>query len=685
MRGSGSVAKERMPMTPSSVSPQAGRRFRWWWVPVGLLVLLLVSMLFPWKLNFLRGTIVDKVQAGTGRSFAIDGDIWLYWLQGPRVTIDGLRLGNPSWASTPQMVAVDHVDTTVSLGALLHSRVVLPKLTVVKPVVNLEEGPDGKRNWYFDKQQSDSSTSIVIGNMAVEQGHIGYVVKSKQTDVQVDLATLTGADVDTKGGGSTNGIGARATGTWNGLKVDIDAKGGDLLKLQDADTAYPLNVKATIGSSKVAADGTITGIAALKAADLKVDLSGNDLAEWYRIVGVGLPATPPYRTAGHVRIADGKYRYDDFTGKVGSSDIAGSVAFENRQRDGKARPFVSGTMTSNQLDLADLAPMTGKKLEPAVAPKVIDATKPQKLMPQQTFSTEKWDTLDADVTFHGKNIKNAGSIPFDNLEIHATMQDKVLSFTPLNFGFADGKMGGNFRFDGSKSPMHATVDARFSDLSLARLTPKVTETTKASLGRLNGTLKVDGRGDSLATMLATSNGSAQIAMGRGESSSLVLELIGLQGPQVVRYLLGDENSKIRCAIGDFAITNGDMATKTSLIDTDINVITVEGNANFANEKLDFKVTPLPKKKSIVVLRTPFYMTGTFAAPNVKPDFSTLAARAGGAVALGLVNPLLALIPLIETGPGDDADCGKLLARIKGAPVKNTDTAAQAPAPAKPGR
>ena len=647
-----------------------------------VLALLLVSFLFPWKLNFLRDTIARKVEAGTGRSFAIDGDIWLYWLQGPRVTIDGLQLGNPAWASTPQMATVEHIDAAVSLGALLHKRLVLKRFDVVKPVANLEEGPDGKRNWYFDQQQSDSSTSIVIEQMALEQGHVGYVVKSRDTDVQADLATLTGTDVDTQGAGATNGIGAKATGKWNGLKLDVDAKGGDLLKLKELDRAYPLTVKATIGSSHVAADGTITGVAALKAADLKVTLSGANLGEWYRIVGLGLPDTPPYQTTGRVRIADGVYRYEQFSGRMGSSDIAGSVAFEKRAQ----RPYVSGTLESKQLDLKDLAPLTGKKPEPAVAPKVVDATKPQKLLPQETFSTDKWNTLDADVRFNGKNIKNAGSIPFDNIEIHATMQDRVLSFTPLSFGFADGKIAGNLRFDGSASPMHATIDARFSDLSLARLTPKVSDGTRASLGRLNGTVKVDGRGNSIATMLAASNGAAQIAMGRGESSSLLLELMGLQGPQVVRYLLGDEHSKISCAIGDFAIANGNLTTKTSLVDTDINVITFVGNANFATEQIDFKVSPLPKKMSVGVLRTPFNMSGTFANPSVMPDFGPLALRAGSAVALGLINPLAALIPLIETAPGKDkeADCQALLAKVKDAPVRNTDSPAQVK-PAKKAR
>ncbi len=646
---------------PSS-SPIARRKRRWWLIPLVVVLLILIAFLFPWKLNFLRDTIAKKVEDGTGRSFAVNGDIWLYWLQGPRVTIDGLQLGNPSWASTPQMASVDHVDATVSLANLLRKRLVLKTLNVVKPVATLEQGPDGKRNWYFDKQQSDSSTSVVIQQMAVDQGQVRYLDKASDTDVHAELATVTGANVDTKGGGSTNGVGAKATGTWKGLKLAVDAHGGDVLKLQDADTAYPFKVDATIGASHVAADGTVTGLAALKAADLKVSLSGNNLGEWYRIVGVGLPETPPYATTGRVRISDGVYRYEDFSGHMGSSDIAGSVAFEKREK----RPFVSGTLASKQLDLDDFAPMTGKKPEPAVAPKVVDATKPQKLLPQQTFSTEKWNTLDADVHFTGETIKNAGSIPFDHLEIHATMQDRVLSFTPLSFGFADGKMGGNFRFDGSAQPLHATVDARFSDLSLARLTPKVTDTSKASFGRLNGTVKVDGHGDSIATMLASANGSAQIAMGRGQSSSLLLELVGLQGPQVVRYLLGDTDSKIDCAIADFGLVNGDMATKTSLVDTDKNIITFVGDANFKDEKIDFRVTPLPKQRSIVVLRTPFNVSGTFANPSVLPDFGTLGARVGGAIALGIVNPLLALLPLVETAPGKDADvdCAALLDKIK---------------------
>ena len=61
-----------------------------------------------------------------------------------------------------------------------------------------------------------------------------------------------------------------------------------------------------------------------------------------------------------------------------------------------------------------------------------------------------------------------------------------------------------------------------------------------------------------------------------------------------------------------------------------------------------------------------------ARPGTPQRFSSEAAppapmTAGlGAIALGLVNPLLALLPLVETGPGEDTNCRAILEPVKGA-------------------
>jgi hypothetical protein len=52
--------------------------------------------------------------------------------------------------------------------------------------------------------------------------------------------------------------------------------------------------------------------------------------------------------------------------------------------------------------------------------------------------------------------------------------------------------------------------------------------------------------------------------------------------------------------------------------------------------------------------------GTFSHPRVSPD-AELAARSIGAIVMGVVNPLLAVIPLINEGAGEDSPCGQLVA------------------------
>ncbi len=92
---------------------------------------------------------------------------------------------------------------------------------------------------------------------------------------------------------------------------------------------------------------------------------------------------------------------------------------------------------------------------------------------------------------------------------------------------------------------------------------------------------------------------------------------------------------------------------------------------------------MPKDPSPLSLRVPFDVKGTFKKKQVTPDKGKLALKAGAAIALGAINPLAALLPLIETGPGKDSDCAALIARAKGegVPVKNERTG-EAPAAGK---
>jgi uncharacterized protein involved in outer membrane biogenesis len=153
--------------------------------------------------------------------------------------------------------------------------------------------------------------------------------------------------------------------------------------------------------------------------------------------------------------------------------------------------------------------------------------------------------------------------------------------------------------------------------------------------------------------------------GRGRFSNLLLEFMGLDGGEIIKFLLrGDRNVVLRCAAVAFDVEKGTMHGRSLVFDTEDTVFNVTGRASLANETLDFVVRPEPKDRSILSLRSPLVIGGSFASPTAAVEAGPLATRGIAALALGAINPLLALAATIETGPGVDADCQDVLAQAK---------------------
>src|SRR6185312_5351948 len=90
----------------------------------------------------------------------------------------------------------------------------------------------------------------------------------------------------------------------------------------------------------------------------------------------------------------------------------------------------------------------------------------------------------------------------------------------------------------------------------------------------------------------------------------------------------------------------------------------EGIIDFANERYDLTLKAQSKRPSLLALRGPIVDDGTFSSPQIHPAAGPIAARVASSVALGALNPLAALLPLIDTGGGKDADCRGLMQEAK---------------------
>lgn len=664
------------------------------WLAFGLLSLPLLAILyvaiFGW--NWARGPLQRAVTEKTGRELVIGGDleVRIAW-PAPRVRAHAVTFANPSWAREKQMVAADEVEFSVDLAALLDRKLMFPEVRLTRPVVYLEQASEGRKTWLLDLDQKDELARIPIGRLTLDQGRLGYLDAAQKTSILADISTQDrgagGVDADAVDAGVVDNTGVifSAKGTYKGLALAGRGSGGSVLKLNDASTPYALNVAGTVGSTGIRAEGTVTSLFKVAAMDMQVAVRGQSLAQLYPLFGIPFPETNPYTTAGRMVYGGELWRYEKFSGRVGKSDIAGSLELDKR----RTRPFLRAGIDSKLLDFADLGPLIGAKHatdapgKPKLSSTRVSATPTPAaragphMLPDIPFKTERWGALDADVTLRAHTIARAKQLPIENLTARLKMQNAVLTLDPLDFGFAGGHLKGTVTLDGGQDPIQARARISVRKIELAKLFPTM-DLAKASVGQVNGEFDLSGRGNSVGGMLATSNGKAGVMVAHGQISRLLMEQAGLHLIEILQLKFsGDNKITLECGVADFGIKGGVMLSNVLILDTEVSTVVGRGTVDLGRETLDLTLVPKTKNLSLASFRGPIYVKGTFSNPTVDLDTGRIVARGAGALLLGFVNPLLALIPLIEPGPGIEGECARLI-RGGQAGVPNASKAAQAP-------
>jgi uncharacterized protein involved in outer membrane biogenesis len=339
---------------------------------------------------------------------------------------------------------------------------------------------------------------------------------------------------------------------------------------------------------------------------------------------------------------------------------------------GAQRPFLKANLKSKVLDFNDLGPLigappktgAGETANPQQEAEAARRAAEQRLLPDQKLGTDAWAKMDADVRLDALRVMRPKQLPIDKLSTHLVLKDSVLRLQPLNFGIADGRITSNITLYGQEKPMRGEIKADVQGLHLAPLFPTV-KAMQDALGTLYGRADLVGQGESVAALLGTSNGRMTLAVDGGRIKALLDALIPLQMAEVIMLLgRGSEQVQLRCAVGSLEVKNGVAKADDFVVDTENTLIKVEGTVDLKQEAIDLEAKPYPKDAGILSLRTPLELKGPMRSPKAHPKAGPLVARAAGALVLAAVNPALAVLATIESGPGKDTDCGKLLAEAK---------------------
>jgi uncharacterized protein involved in outer membrane biogenesis len=621
-----------------------------------VVVVIIGAMLFDW--NAVRGIVAQQVSERTGRSFAINGDLDVAFFP-LSVRADDVVLGNASWGSHAAMAHIDQLGFELRFWPLFTGRVVLPEITLVHPDVLLEVNANGERNWEFEarqrgKQPGGAGAMPAIGRLTIKNGLLRYRDPTVTTDLRVAMNTEAQAQEPVPL------LAVRGEGRYKGEPFVLRGHIGSLLGLRNRNEPYPVDLHARAGATQATAKGTLVDPFYLTGVDIDLTLKGSDMSKLHPIVGLPIPATPPYDVSGHLRHEKRTWRFANFRGKAGNSDLAGNLAVDT----GGARPALRGDLTSRHLDMTDLAGFIGANPGKSAEQQRERERQRQQatLLPDTPFNLEKLNSLDANVQFKGEQIKTR--LPLDHLATHLILKGGVLTLQPLTFGVASGQVAGNVKLDARGNRIRSWADIEMQHLLLQRLMP-ATRYTKPAEGTLGGRVKLTATGNSLAQMASNADGKIGLVTSGGKVSNLLLAFSKIDIPQVLKLLLGnDKDATLNCAVADFNVDNGLLETQTMVVDAKDTQIVGAGTIQLQREQLDMTMRARPKSTSALTTPSPVTIKGTFKQPDISVAKGPLIGRAAAALGLGiLAGPVAALAPLVS-GPAKSSPCAQLVQDVR---------------------
>jgi uncharacterized protein involved in outer membrane biogenesis len=581
------------------------------------------------------------------------------------------------------MAEIGLVDVQLDLWQLLSKfRVVLPTITISQANVVLEKNAAGAANWEFPAAPTNAvpekrTTFPVIEKVIIKDGSLLFVNKEMNTRLELNLANAEAA------GFLQEPVKLKAKGTYQRLPMSLSLDGGSYQNLKSSEEPYPLQINLDVGKVKAKIHGNLTEPLAMKGEDVALEIQGDDMANLFPLIRLVFPATPPYALKGHLQHEGKVWSFSNFSGRVGGSDLSGTIRVDTAPK----RPVMKADLISTMLDFKDLAGFIGGKPVADKAAAASDQTQKaaaaekdaDRLFPDQRYDLDRLHAMDADVRLRAKRIL-APNLPIDDLNAKLSLNDGVLKFEPTVFGVANGRVEIYSTFDASQKPSKVTIDARLHRLDLKRFVKSAF--AQKTIGPIGGRIALTGSGQSFRELMATASGSTFVMMSGGEISELLVRLAGLNVARALGVLArGDKPIPIRCALLDLQGKDGQMGVQTLVFDTDKSVIVGEGNIDLRDEKLDIMLTPVPKDFSPFSLRSFIRVNGRLKNISVFPDpiktgTESLLAKIFNVLVVLVTSPLQPR----DLGIAKDVNCDALIAHVQkrdpqGVILKDFQTAA----------
>lgn len=165
------------------------RRLRMALSVLAFLVLLPIAaaalLLSRFDANQYKPQIAAAIKRATGRDVALDGDIRVRLTPAPTLEINNASLANMPDGTRPEMATVQRLQAELAVLPLLHRRVEITRLVLVRPDILLETNAAGQPNWRFPGRGAGSPVAAAVPPKRVGPVRLNSLGAHRERDAHV--------------------------------------------------------------------------------------------------------------------------------------------------------------------------------------------------------------------------------------------------------------------------------------------------------------------------------------------------------------------------------------------------------------------------------------------------------------------------------------------------------------------
>ncbi len=324
---------------------------------VVLLIGAVVALPYLVDVNDYKSEITLRVAEATGRQLEVGGDIRFKLLPTPRLAVAELAIANPPGSAVPDLARVKSLDVEVALWPLLTGEILVRRIVLIEPVVELIRAADGTVNWRDQRDDGGEAAAgppaggldtVRLDQMMIEDATIIY------RDHLAGIAErLDGLDAELSAASLDGPYRVVAFADWRELPLALSAELGDF----GGGRAAParLAVETRDGDARLELIGVLSAAEPARRLTGRAKLEGNRFAALAAALARAYGASwtiqgaegTGFEATAELAASAGALTLDKLALRVGETALGGDL-----QLAFGPRPNLNIRLSASRLDLA---------------------------------------------------------------------------------------------------------------------------------------------------------------------------------------------------------------------------------------------------------------------------------------------------------------------------------------------